>query len=667
MQECIGPIVLHTTIDDAHDTRLRAPRIAIEAITPQVDAGRFPARRTAGENIKIAADIFCDGHDRLAAVVRWRAADVNDWTQTPLTLIGNDRWSADIHLERTGLHYFTIEAWVEVFASLCAQMTKKHAAHQSIAVEILEGCELVALYATHSDQTGLAELAQRLEAADPDTQRDLLLDPETERLMQHADPRAFRTRHSPELCIDAERIGARFANWYELFPRSQSTTPGQHGNFDDVIAKLPMIRAMGFDVLYMTPIHPIGRTNRKGRNNTLVAGPNDPGSPYAIGAAEGGHDAVHPELGTLDDFRRLCAHAAEQGIEVALDFAIQCAPDHPWLREHPEWFKWRPDGSIQYAENPPKKYEDIVNVAFYAEGALPSLWIALRDIVQFWVNQGVRIFRVDNPHTKPLPFWEWMIADIRARDPGVIFLSEAFTRPKMMYRLAKIGFSQSYTYFTWRNTARDMRDYLEELTQSAARDFFRPHFFVNTPDINPIFLHESGRPGFLLRAALATTLSGLWGIYNGFELCEAQSLDGREEYLDSEKYQLRHWDLEKAGNIVAEITQLNAIRKENTALQSHLGVTFLDTTNPKLLCYIKASPDDSNVVLVAVSLDPHEAQDATITLTPDLLRTPLPTPFTMRALMNNESETWEMGERSITIDPASLPFAIWRFERSETA
>ncbi len=645
------------------DSFFTAPRIAIEAVSPAIDDGRFPARTLVGEDLEVSCDILCDGHDILAGMVIWRTMDTPTWTETPLTLRDNDRWVAPVPTRQVGQIVFTVEAWVDVFASLSAHMAKKHTAGQSVAVEVQEGMELVAHAAECSDAPALADLHARLLQADDTERRVLLADAGTAGLMQQHDARAFKVRHPRELVVNVERQAASFASWYEIFPRSQSSEPGVHGTFDDVIARLPVIRDMGFDVLYMPPIHPIGRKNRKGPNNTLVAGPTDPGSPYAIGAAEGGHDAVHPELGTLDDFRRLRAAAAENGLELALDFAIQCAPDHPWLAEHPEWFQWRPDGTIQYAENPPKRYEDIVNVAFYAEGALPSLWVALRDIVQFWVNQGVRIFRVDNPHTKPLPFWEWMIADIRKRDPGVMFLSEAFTRPKMMYRLGKVGFNQSYTYFTWRNTAREMRLYLEELTASPVRDFFRPNFFVNTPDINPTFLHHSGRPGFLIRAALAATLSGLWGVYNGFDVCEAGSHNGKEEYLDSEKYQLRQWDLAKPGNIVAEITQLNRIRRENPALQTHLGVRFLDTGNDQVLCYVKSRRD--NVVLVAVSFDPAVTQVCTIDVWPELLGLGEHAPMVMQNLLRGGTETWALGRNVITIDPATSPFAIWRANRTE--
>jgi starch synthase (maltosyl-transferring) len=417
---------------------------------------------------------------------------------------------------------------------------------------------------------------------------------------------------------------------------------------------------MGFDVLYFPPIHPIGTTNRKGRNNSLKPAPDDPGSPYAIGARDGGHDAIHAALGTPEDFRRLVAAAREHGLEIALDFAIQCSPDHPWLTQHPEWFRRRADGSIRYAENPPKKYEDIVNVDFYAEGAMPELWLALRDVVLHWAGEGVRIFRVDNPHTKPLPFWEWMIADVRGRHPDVMFLAEAFTRPTMMYRLGKIGFSQSYTYFTWRNTKSEITDYLRELTTTEVADYYRPNFFVNTPDINPYFLQSSGRAGFLIRAALAATLSGLWGVYSGFELCEAAALPGREEYLDSEKYEVRHRDFNAPGNIVAEITALNRLRRLHPALHSHLGVRFYNAVNDQILVYGKLSPDGAEMILVAVSLDPHHVQEAPFEVPLWEWKLPDNGAVEVEDLMRGSRFVWQGKMQRVRLDPADLPFAIWR-------
>ncbi|MBV9043894.1 MAG: DUF3416 domain-containing protein, partial [Alphaproteobacteria bacterium] len=485
---------------------------------------------------------------------------------------------------------FAIEAWVDRYGSFARDLRKKQDAGRDIALDLEEGASMV-------------QEALGISAADT----AVLLAPETIEAMRRMEPRRVVVR-SASFPVDADRNGAMFASWYELFPRSQTDSEQRHGTLCDVIARLPEIRAMGFDVLYLPPIHPIGTTNRKGRNNALTAGPGDPGSVYAIGSEQGGHDAIHPELGTLDDFRTLVAAAQTHGLEIALDFAVQCSPDHPWLKEHPGWFDWRADGSVKYAENPPKTYEDIVNVDFYAKDAVTELWLTLRDIVRFWAGQGVRIFRVDNPHTKPFPFWQWLIASIRATDPDVLFLAEAFTRPKIMNHLAKLGFTQSYTYFTWRNTKAELTQYLTELNEPPVRDFFRPHFFVNTPDINPYFLQTSGRPGFLIRAVLAATLSGLWGVYSGFELCEAAALPGREEYLDSEKYTVKPRNWHAPGNIIAEITQLNRLRKTHPALQTHLGVTFYNAFNPNILYYGKHVAGERTRILVAVSLNPHGAE-----------------------------------------------------------
>ncbi|NRO96171.1 DUF3416 domain-containing protein [Paraburkholderia sp. NMBU_R16] len=668
---------------------IAAPRLAIESVSPSIDGGRFVAKRVVGEPIEISAAIFGEGHDKIAAAVIWRAADELKWRETrmvPAEPAGLDLWRAQIALGRVGRYEFTVIAWRDDFASLVDHIRKKLKADQAVDLELEEARHLLARVLAeaqtadtadadpHRDQhdaheaqrdavARLKELARRFAQANPAARLDIVLSPETESAISLARHRPFLSRDPVIYRIDAERSAARFGSWYEIFPRSMSDDPTRHGTFDDVIAKLPRVRDMGFDVLYFPPIHPIGKTNRKGRNNTLNAQPGDVGSPYAIGGPEGGHAAVHPELGTLDDFKRMLAAAHEHGLEIALDFAIQCSPDHPWLAEHASWFAWRPDGSLRYAENPPKKYQDIVNPEFYAHDAKPALWLALRDIISFWIDAGVRIFRVDNPHTKPLPFWEWMIADIRAAHPDVIFLSEAFTRPRLMYRLAKIGFSQSYTYFTWRESKRDFTDYLTELTQTNVREFFRPHFFVNTPDINPRHLQASGRAGFMIRAALAATLSGLWGVYSGFELCESKALPNSEEYLDSEKYQLRAWDWDRPGNIVDVVTTLNRIRRANRALQTHLGLTFLSAHNERILFFEKATPARDNVILVAICLDPFSPQEADVEL-------PWHTfshwhmldgdALAVTDLVSGARFEWRGRHQHIRIEPDTLPFAIMR-------
>jgi len=640
---------------------LKAPRIAVERVTPLTDNGAFPIKRVVGQPITVEADIVTDGHDIMAAELLWRAADEKEWTRIPLAQLGNDRWQATFAPRRVGRHLYTIEAWRDDYASLVHEIEVKHKAGVDISLELIEArqyLESVNAKAVPCNTTALGSAIKTLQGNDTDASVNALHAPSTMKAIAASGERAFLTQHPP-LPVEVERPQAEFASWYELFPRSQSGDVNRHGTFDDVIARLPEIREMGFDVLYFPPIHPIGRKNRKGRNNSLTPAIGDPGSPYAIGSREGGHDAVHPQLGTLNDFSRLVAAAHKNGLEIALDFAIQCSPDHPWLREHPQWFKWRPDGSIRYAENPPKKYEDIVNVDFYGDDP-PGLWVALRDVVLFWVEQGVSIFRVDNPHTKPLPFWQWMIADVRARHPDVIFLSEAFTRPKMMYRLAKIGFSQSYTYFTWRNSKREFIDYLTELTTTEVREFFRPHFFVNTPDINPHFLQTSGRPGFLIRAALAATLSGLWGVYSGFELCEAEPLPGREEYLNSEKYEIRARDHNAPGNIVREITALNRLRKAHPALQSHLGVTFYNAFNEQILLYGKRLVGSAEMILVAVSFDPHTAQETTFELPLWEWKLPDHGSLYVEDLMHGRGSIWTGKLQRVRLDPTDLPFAIWR-------
>jgi starch synthase (maltosyl-transferring) len=664
--------------ESARFAATRCPRLVVEAVTPRVDGGAFPVRRGVGETVSVEADVFTDGHEPLSVELRWRAEDASDWQATPMAPLGNDRWAAAFPLPRLGRYYFTVEGWLDRFGGFRRDVAKKLDAGVAQAVDLEEGRLLVARAAARAEgdlKDGLNEVLKQLDALTPDDaagRSGILLSDALAALMHAADDRPFALALDPPQIVDAEPLQARFASWYELFPRSETRDPNRHGTFDDVIARLPAIRAMGFDVLYFPPIHPIGTKNRKGANNSLTAQPGEPGSPYAIGSDAGGHEAIHPELGGFDAFRRLIAAAAAHGLEIALDFAVQCAPDHPWIRDHPDWFEWRPDGTIRYAENPPKKYQDIVNVDFYAPGAIPDLWLALRDVVLLWVGEGVRLFRVDNPHTKPLPFWDWMIREVRSRRPDVIFLAEAFTRPKPLYRLAKAGFSQSYTYFTWRHTKAEFIDYMTELTTTAPREFYRPHFFVNTPDINPYFLQTSGRAGFLIRAALAATLSGLWGVYSGFELCEAEPLPGREEYNNSEKYQIRVRDWTAPGNIISEIATLNRIRKAQPALQSHLGVRFYTASNDQILYFGKAChfadpihPLDE-IVLVAVSLDPRNPQGCDVEV--PLWEWGLADDATVEVedLIAETRFAWAGKRQSIHLIP-DRPYALWRVQPARSA
>jgi starch synthase (maltosyl-transferring) len=498
----------------------------------------------------------------------------------------------------------------------------------------------------------------------PDDLAELLLAEELHIAVVRCAERTNASRYPRELRVVVDRQAALYSAWYELMPRSQSGTTERSGTFDDVIARLPYVRDMGFDVLYFPPIHPIGRTNRKGRDNSLTPAPNDPGSPYAIGSEQGGHDAIHPELGTFEDFKRLVHAAHAHGLEIALDFAIQCSPDHPWIKQHPEWFDWRPDGTIKFAENPPKKYEDIVNVHLYRD-AYPAAWHALRDVILHWIEQGVRIFRVDNPHTKPLPFWEWMIDEVRRQHPDVIFLAEAFTRPKMMKRLAKVGFAQSYTYFTWRTTKTELTEYLTELTQQEPKEYYRPNFFANTPDINPLHLQTGGRAAFIARATLAATLSSVYGIYSGFELCEASAIPGKEEYLNSEKYEIRVWDWDRPGNIRTHVTRLNRIRRDNPALHQLANLRFYNAFNDQILLYGKMTEGKDNALLIAVNLDPHHAQSCAFEVPLWEFGLPDHAAIDAEELLTGAKVRWHGKVQHMHLDPHANPCAIWRLSPME--
>ena len=640
-------------------------RIIIAGFSPSVDQGAYAAKAVVGAPVEVTADIFTDGHEKLAAAVLTRAEGDEAWSSYPLRAQPNDVWIGQTAFDRLGRHELKLQAWLDVWGGFVRDLAKKRDAGQDLTLDVMTARKL--LQAAGDRATGqtakiivgaLADLDKT--PADPGP---TLLSDALAAAMAEADDRPFLTESFVQPLV-VDRKAAAFSSWYELFPRSQTDDPARHGTFADVVKRLPHIAAMGFDTLYFPPIHPIGLTNRKGKNNSLTAGPEDVGSPYAIGSADGGHDAIHPDLGTLDDFKALVDAAAGHGLEIALDFAIQCSPDHPWLKTHPGWFDWRPDGSLKYAENPPKKYEDIVNVDFYTEAATPGLWEALRDVVLFWADQGVRTFRVDNPHTKPLPFWQWMIAEVKARYPDALFLSEAFTRPKPMYHLAKAGFSQSYTYFTWRHSKAEFQAYLTELTQTPVRDFFRPHFFVNTPDIDPFFLQTSGRPGFLIRAALAATLSGLFGVYAGFELCESAALPGREEYLDSEKYEIRVRPDRAPGDIVDEIATLNRIRREQPALQSHLGVAFHNAFNDQILYFSKVAPGANTLggadrILVAISLDPFTVQETDFEVPLWLHGLQDWDGIEVQDLIDGHRFRWTGKFQHLRLTP-DRPYAIWR-------
>lgn len=630
----------------------------IEDVYPSIECGRYPVKRLAGETIEVWADIYRSGHDIVAAELIWRRESASPWQRAPMTLHENDRWVARFAPVEPGRYEYAIEAWTDTFATWKHGFELKAKAGQDVALDALEGAALLALPIS-ADQKISAFIRRQLDTYLQSGSFDALLEPELEAALTSSQdrPDLTRSRLFP-LVIDRERATA--GAWYEMVPRSQSVIAGKHGTFRDCIDRLPDIAAMGFDVLYFTPIHPVGVTNRKGRNNSLKAAPGDPGSFYAIGSKDGGHTAIHPELGTLDDFRALVEACNAHQLEIALDVAVQCSLDHPWLREHPEWFSKRPDGTIRYAENPPKKYEDIVNPDFGCNDA-GSLWNALRDVILFWVDHGVRIFRIDNPHTKPFHFWEWLIHEVQLRDPGVIFLAEAFTRPKLMKGLAKLGFTQSYTYFTWRTHKWEIEAYLNELTGHPERDYYRPNFFVSTPDILPYHL-QSGEPWmFKSRLALAATLSSNYGVYNGFELLEHQPIPGREEYLDSEKYEIKTRDWDKPGNIKPYIAALNRARRANPALLQTRNLRFLPVENGNVIAFVKQDTNAANVVVVAISLA-REVQECWLPLagidiaTADERHAPL----ALENLITRERRPVEWGGVQLRIDPARDPALLFR-------
>jgi starch synthase (maltosyl-transferring) len=650
-----GPIMNRTTQIAAADV---GP-FHIEEIFPSIDGGRFPVKRIVAEPVEVWADIYRDGHSVVAAALIWRQETDDDWQRAPMIHHDNDRWAGSFMPLQVGRYLYAIEAWTDEFATWRRDIALKQQACNDSEIDALEG----AAFLTKAQVGGpkataliLKQCKQYLETGDVSA----LMAAELADAMAESQDRQDISQ-SQIFSLVADRPTARYSSWYEMVPRSQGIVPGKHGTFRDCIARLPDVAAMGFDVLYFTPIHPIGRINRKGRNNAVTADEGDPGSPYAIGAAEGGHEAVHPELGSLQDFRELVSACASFGMEVALDFAVQCSPDHPWLVQHPKWFKRRPDGSMRYAENPPKKYQDIVNPDLGSEDA-EDIWSALRDIVLFWIEQGVKIFRVDNPHTKPLRFWEWLIQTVQRRHPDVIFLAEAFTRPKLMKGLAKLGFTQSYTYFTWRTQKEELEAYLQELTRYPERDFYRPNFFVSTPDILPFHL-QGGEPWmFKSRVALAATLSSTYGIYNGFELLEHEAVPNREEYLDSEKYEIKVRDWNKPGNIKPYIAELNRTRRENPALQQTHILRFLAVEDPNVIAFVKESVDRSSTVVIAIALtkDVHDfwlAFGDTQILAADGNRRQT---IAVENIMTRERYALDWGGIRLRIDPIHDPAVILR-------
>jgi starch synthase (maltosyl-transferring) len=645
------------------------PRILIERVTPQLDAGRFAVKRCVGDRLEVGADVIKDGHDLTAARLRYRGPAESTWLFAPMVYdYGTDRWYGAIVLDRIGTWEFGVEAWEDLFGTWRHELEKKAEAGQDVHLELVEGAALIEAAAkrargeARSTLEAAAAFVGESNALTADRIQRALSESLNQLMEVHPDL-TQATRYDRELSVLVEREKARFGAWYELFPRSQAKDAGVHGTFADVERRLPRLAELGFDVIYLPPIHPIGHTHRKGKNNSLVCEPGDPGSPWAIGSEEGGHTAIEPQLGTLDDFDRFVRAAADAGMEVALDYALQCSPDHPWVREHPEWFFIRPDGAIRYAENPPKRYQDIYPLNFWCDDR-QALWNACRDIFTFWIDHGVRIFRVDNPHTKPLSFWEWVIGEIRRNHPDVLFLSEAFTRPKRMKVLAKLGFSQSYTYFTWRNTAWELREYLTELTRSEAAEYLRPNFFANTPDILHEFLQKGGPPAFRIRLILAATLAPTYGIYSGYELCENTPLrPGSEEYLHSEKYEIRRRDWEAPENINADIEQINRIRRENRALQLYTNISFHHSENEQILFFKKSLADGSNDLLIAVNLDPGHAQESVVHVPLDELRLAPDHDFGVEDLLTGAHYTWHGARNYVRLDPAEQVAHVLRVVR----
>jgi starch synthase (maltosyl-transferring) len=647
-------------------------RAVIDAVRPSVDAGRFPIKRVAGESVRVEAHCFTDGHDQLRVILSWQAVrgtQANAY-EVEMQAQPNDVWTGEFTPPTPGRFQYTVIAWVDHFESWRRELQRRDDAND-IRVALQAGAQLIdegAARAGGSDATILQEWAGQLRqaasdpAADAVAQRALGLDAARASLLaRHAD-RSLASTATLELMADRQR--AAFSSWYELFPRSAGAKAGHHGTFEDVERRLPYLADMGFDVLYFPPIHPIGRLNRKGTNNSLQATPQDVGSTWAIGSEEGGHKDILAQLGTLRDFQHLLTKARDLGIEIALDIAFQCAPDHPYVKLHPQWFKHRPDGSVQYAENPPKKYQDIYPFDFETAD-WRALWNELKSVIDYWIAQGVRIFRVDNPHTKSFAFWEWLIGETQRHQPEVIFLAEAFTRPKVMHRLAKLGFSQSYTYFTWRNSKQELTEYFTELALGAGHEYYRPNVWPNTPDILPETLQSGLRPVYAARLILAATLSANYGIYGPtYELMESTPREpGSEEYRNSEKYQLRHWSLDRPDSLRSLIARMNDIRRENSSLQSNAGLHFCKIDNEQLIAYLKLDAASGNAILTVVNLDPHHPQSGWVDLDVEALNFDVEQPYQVHDLLSEQRYVWRGRFNYVLLDPSRSPAHVFRLRR----
>ena len=641
-------------------------RAVIEAISPEINCGRFRAKAVAGDEVEVSADIFQDSTDELAAVIRYRGPKGGKWKEAPLTHDVNDRWTGAFPVTEIGRHSYQLVAWTDHFATWARDLQTKAEAGQDVSVELEEGARLLEARLASVGAKDKKVLEKAIAAARGETGAKLsgitprvtaVLAADVARVMSSNPDRADATSSDVlELTVDRER--ARFGAWYEFFPRSTGTK-SKHGTFKTAAKQLPRIAGMGFDVIYLPPIHPIGKAFRKGKNNTLEAGPKDVGVPWAIGSDDGGHKDVHPELGTLEDFDDFVAAAASNGLEVALDFAIQCSPDHPWVKQHPEWFNHRPDGTIKYAENPPKKYQDIYPINFGTEDRV-GLWTELKSVLDHWISHGVKIFRVDNPHTKAFPFWEWCINSILDEHPDVIFLAEAFTRPKVMQQLAKLGFTQSYTYFTWRNAKWEIEEYMTELTQTDMRHYFRPNFFANTPDILHEYLQIGGPPGFKVRLVLAALLSPSYGIYSGFELFENVPVkEGSEEYLDSEKYELKPRDFGTSDSLVPYITRINEIRQKHPALAQLTNLQFHQADKENVIIFSKTARGH-DPILTVVNLNPFHWEEATISLDLEALGLSHDQAFEVHDLISETTFVWHGPHNYVRLDPHVEPAHIFR-------